>query len=230
MDKYRRSELWGELTGRHGEDLVVALASIFDRHVEPHQDKDPLEDTENFLRYKETLPGQFLMKAKELKTLRDLKATIRKLSRQYDELASGSKSTMWRKAEMSEQLATGDPTRAKDLERKGVIVPGAVDALAALNELSANSEAVVKLLDGVTVIVSKGSSVGKKPVEAWCIIWGASKVCLDNYGKINIPVHMKGTGPLHALLSDLFDLFEIEVSPEGAFNGWAQYVGRREKK
>jgi hypothetical protein len=72
--------------------------------------------------------------------------------------------------------------------------------------------------------MAEGIQYKKRAHEAWRVVDAAASLCRVYVDTINVPKSLNPTSPFHRLLEDLFDHFEIETSPEGAFKGWYRHV------
>lgn len=70
----------------------------------------------------------------------------------------------------------------------------------------------------------EGIQYKKRAHEAWRLVDAAASLCRVYADTINVPKALNPSSPFRELLKDLFGLFAIETTPEGAFKGWYLHV------
>jgi hypothetical protein len=101
--------------------------------------------------------------------------------------------------------------------------PDAATALKALRALSDHHEKLAEVFEKLRRSLPSGMPTRNRPGDAYAVIYASICMCRED-GAINVPKAVKETGPFFRLLSDLFQLFGITTSVEGAYKGWVKNV------
>lgn len=71
-----------------------------------------------------------------------------------------------------------------------------------------------------------GIATGNRNIDAWKVVEAAVEVSRRYPDEMNVPKKMNGSGPLRRLLTDLFELYNINANVDAAFNGWLKHIDR----
>ena len=205
------------------DEVLPAIAEVFERHVATTSEIDYLKIAESFRSFGSAISSGFVHKTRELDLLSEFRALMVRLDSIRTDLNEETSSLLFLVAELI------DDHRQEIRETDGASLPFYSDATSGLvncwNFLNSR-EPVLQALRETENAISEAPSVGRKPVEAWSVVAAAAFVCRRYAHNIKVPRYMNNSGAFYRLLLDLFEVLDIDETPEGAFRGWSRYVGR----
>lgn len=158
----------------------------------------------------------------EQEKLAKLKHQIRKLSEAYASIHWLIQSELRLNATLPLKTVNGAYVPSEEHEQTSVESDQhppflAMGALLTLNE---NFEDLFPAIEMTSRNMHEGIKYKKRAYEAWRLVEAAADLCRAYPNTINVPKGLNPTCRFRKLLADLFEYFEIEVTPEGAFKGW----------
>ncbi|WP_181893056.1 hypothetical protein [Falsiruegeria mediterranea] len=219
----RRSWDWDTEEARRMHNDVTNIIELHFSKFGPHKFSSM---TSYFLAVYEAGLAEVWCREEERKKLAKLSHQIRKLAETFNSIHWMLQMEMKLNATLPLEVVRGKYVPSKDHEEYSVEANDFLPKVASrsLELLSESFEHLLPAIEKTSLEVPEGIQYKKRAIEAWRLVEAAAAICRGRPGTINVPKSLNPTSPFHKLLEDLFDLFEITTTPEGAFSGWYSFV------
>ena len=207
-------------------DIMDKIAAVFKEHIEPLERSRPNDDARHFVDEYEIFLDDFWTKQEAQTALGGLSRAIQYLCQAYEivpnlireDLVMEATGVDWERKERFQEQTT------LDIEFKlSLPAPVSQEAVKALKTLVARKDGMFSTIDAIRKTLPEGIKTRNRPREAWAIIHAAVAVS-DGGTRIRVPKAIYKSGPMYRLLRDLFDLFRINITVGGAYNGWRTHI------
>lgn len=219
----RRSWDWDTEEARQMHDDVT---QIMENHFSKFGPYKYWGMTSHFLSVYEVGLADVWCREEEQKKLSNLRQQVRKLADIYSSIHWLIQMEIKLNATLPLKVVRGNYVPSEDHEHSSVEDSDFPPEIAAnsLELLCKNFENYCPAIEKTSVDLPEGIQYKKRAIEAWRLVEAAAEICRSRPGTINVPKSLNPTSPFHKLLEDLFDLFEIKTTPQGAFSGWYSNV------
>ena len=213
----------------HGDEYyetIDKINSVLRKHLVPFNPSRPEADAYRFSGSYLTFLDDFWAKEEALGPLVDLIRALQKTCISYEAVPKMVRNDLDARAWGLDQERKEEFLRetTADIVFKSSLPNSDVkDAVDALKTLVKNKEALCSAIRLVKNELPKGMQTRNRPGKAWAVIQAANDVSADGK-RINVPKAIAASGPFYRFLVDLFELFEIDVTVEGAFKGWRKHM------
>jgi hypothetical protein len=182
--------------------------------------------TSHFLSAYEVGLADVWCREEEREKLAKLSHQIRKLADAYNSIHWLIQQELKLNATLPLKVVRGKYVPSRDHEHSSVETSDFPPKVASnsLVLLCENFEHFLPAIEKMSADLPEGIQYKKRAIEAWRLVEAAAEICRARPGTINVPKSLNPTSPFHKLLEDLFELFEISTTPEGAFSGWYSFV------
>jgi hypothetical protein len=213
----------------HGDEYyetIDKIAKVLRKHMKPFNPKFPKVDAYEFRSAYLVFLDNFWSREEANVALENLSRALQNVSTSYEAVPVLVKDTIVIEADVLD-VAHKDGflknTKAEVLHVSSLPTLGAREAAKALEVLVKQKEALLSAIRVVQRELPEGIPTRNRPSKAWAVIHAADEI--SNEGKkINVPKAIDQAGPFYRLLCDLFELFEIEETVQGAFRGWRKHM------
>lgn len=213
------------------QQMLGDVATILEQHFAKYEEMKFNSMANWFLMHFEVALAEMWCREDERKKLAKLKDQTRKLAETYNSIHWLIQSNLSLNSTLPLNTVNGAYAPSVEHEKYSVRSDEHPPQLAfsGLETLAKNFEGLFPAVEMTSQKMHEGIPYKKRAYEAWRVVDAAAALCRAYPNTITVPSALNPTGPFGRLLEDLFEYFEIETSPQGAFKGWYANVDNNEE-
>lgn len=207
-------------------ETISQISSLLQKHIKPFKSRYPKSDAYQFVGSYCAFIDDFWVKDEAAFALENLSRALKEACTSYEALPKLVKEDLKLSADKLDrerQQKYLENTTADLVFKSSLPNSDSTEAAKALATLAVRHDFIQPVIQMVKKELPEGIQTRNRPGKAWAVIHAAVEV--SGHGKrINVPKAIDRSGPFYRLLSDLFELFEVDESVSGAFRGWRKHM------
>lgn len=219
-------EIPSDINSEHYHDALDLIAGILGQHFEIDSHSMSLQIAHHFVASYQCFLEDFWTREKASIALESLSRDLKTLCTSYENVPKLVKDTLDARARGldDERKDKYLETTTADIVFKFMLPKPDTDAAAtALRTLHDHQDLLQTAIRVVRKDLPEGFATRNRPGKAYAVIEAAATVSRAK-NRINVPKAIDEAGDFYRLLVDLFELFKISSTVQGAFKGWRKNV------
>ena len=225
-------EVPSDINSEEYQGALDLIARVLGQHLAIGDRKRSFYDAHHFLGAYQSFLEDFWTRENASIALESLSRDLKNLCSSYEDVPKLVRDTLDAQARGLDEERKKEfmANTTADIVFKHMLPTPDTDAAAtALKTLCEHQKLLQSAIRVVRQELPEGFATRNRPGKAYAIIEAAAAVSRDR-SRIFVPKSVNGSGPFYRLLADLFELFKISTTVQGAFKGWKKHVdGKYEK-